>query len=380
VPPSSAPAETELQRLSSFSAIVADTVVPERVREVRAAATAAVVSHGSLLRSLATPSREFEAALTGALAYDKCRLAGGGADTRCIMDKALVNLGADLAAIVSGRVSTEIDARLARDAAACVTQARKLAALYSEMGVPKDRLLFRLPATWEALQAVRTLEADGLQCHVHDVYTLVQAAAAAHAGAAVLQPSVTTLSDYYVKHPNAAAPGVGGARGTRADAGALTMPGDESRAAAAGRNLVAATLAYVRAHALPSKLMAHCRTAADVRALAGADFLLAPLPVLSALAAGATAAGYNDGIVGAAQGGGAKESSPLAQRALAEAAGVAASFSAGGAFSGERAEFDAALQAGPAGELLDAALARACASAERAESHFRKMWPPAGGM
>ena len=61
MPPSLAPGRTELAHLSQFSALVADTVVPERVRELHGLPTAAVVSHSSMMRALATPSREARA-------------------------------------------------------------------------------------------------------------------------------------------------------------------------------------------------------------------------------------------------------------------------------------------------------------------------------
>jgi hypothetical protein len=365
---------------------------------------------------LLLPLAQFEAALLGALSYDKCRAAPDApARARCQLDKALVNLGADLASIVSGRVSTELDARLARNTEALIAKAEHLTSLYAEMGVSKERLLFRVPATWEAVQAVRALEARGIGCHVHDVYNLAQAAAAAEAAASVIQPSVTTLGDWATKHPNALSPGQ---RAPRPDAGALFTPGAEPRAAALGRDLAAACLAYLRARQLPGKLMAVARSAADVRALAGADYLVTPLTVLSELAAAGTTAGYNDGISGG--GGSAEEAerSPLQARADEAAAAVAAAFPKvrlvtgrcaertraharsrlcarmdargvrvllcvrllliwfliltllfasfqGGVFSGDRADFDAAMSAGPAAELLEAAL--------QARAHTRRL-------
>ena len=72
----------------------------------------------------------------------------------------------------------------------------------------------------------------------------------------------------------------------------------------------------------------------------------------------------------------------LAWHAAADAlaAEVAAAFPAGGVFSGDRSDFDAALAAGPGRDLLDAAVKRAATNAVAAEAHFQKMWPPAGGM
>ena len=56
-----------------------------------------------------------------------------------------------------------------------------------QVGVPKDRVLLRLPATWEGIEATRALEADGCRCLVHMVFSFAQARAAAEAGASVIQ-------------------------------------------------------------------------------------------------------------------------------------------------------------------------------------------------
>ncbi len=47
---------------------------------------------------------------------------------------------------VEGRVATEVDARLANDTGKMVAAVHNLVALYSEAGVPADKLIFRLPA------------------------------------------------------------------------------------------------------------------------------------------------------------------------------------------------------------------------------------------
>lgn len=378
-PPSSAPAETELQRLSHFSRIVPDTIVPERMRAVAGVASAGVISHSKMMAVLHHPSREVEAALVGALAYDRCRLGGArgreaaAVDISCLVDKALVNLGADLVACVSGRVSTEIDARLAHDTKAMVAEAKKLRDMYAEMGVGSDRLLFEVPATWEGIQAVKALEESGVECVVRHVYSLAQAAAACAVGAAVVQPSVGSITDYFRAHPNA----LGAVRGgPRADAGRLHE--GHAEAVEAGRDLVAATAAYAQANKLSkTKIMAAARTVDDVLALAGCDYLVAPLDVIERLAATPTAVGYNDGIMGAL--GDVEERSALQARADKMRMAVQDIFP-GGAKALKREAFDAALEKGPAGALLAQGLKSAAAGAERCDAHFKKLWPPSGSM
>lgn len=353
------PPATELERLSRWSSIVPDSADPAAVKQLVAQhslSTAGVVSHGGLLRAVSFPSGDFEAALRGALAYDRCRVdqPAGGASVSCIVDKALSNLAAELCATVSGRVSAEVDSRLSRETAATVREAQVLVSMLEEMGVPRTRLLLRIAATWEGLAAVRLLELQDINCHVTQVFTLAQAATAMAAGATVVQPSVLQLQAWYAAHPNVAPPGE---RGTRADAGRLSAPGDEPPSDAAGRVLVAAAAAYRRSHGYTSRLMASIRGVADVSLLAGADYIMAPASIIAELAA-----------TPAVQAAGSR--SPLETRAAAIAPLPL--------FKGGREAFDAALAAGPGQELLAAALRRTDAAAEACEAHFAKLWPPGG--
>ena len=49
-----------------------------------------------------------------------------------------------------------------------VSRAKNIKAHYDDMGV--DRFLVRIPGSWEGIQAVKQLEADGIPCHVTLVY------------------------------------------------------------------------------------------------------------------------------------------------------------------------------------------------------------------
>ncbi len=61
--------------------------------------------------------RFLQTAIERARVYDKCAAKTGGAKLACQLDKALVNVGALFASQVegNGRVSTEVDPRLAHD-------------------------------------------------------------------------------------------------------------------------------------------------------------------------------------------------------------------------------------------------------------------------
>jgi transaldolase len=75
-----------------------------------------------------------------------------------VVDHVLVRFGCEILKLVPGRVSTEVDARLSFDGAATLARARRLIGLYEAAGVARDRVLIKIAATWEGIQAARRLE------------------------------------------------------------------------------------------------------------------------------------------------------------------------------------------------------------------------------
>ena len=69
------------------------------------------------------------------------------------------------------------------------------------MGVPSSRLLYKIPATWAGVEAVRRLEVEGLACHVVDVYSFEQGAAAIQARASVVNVCFGRLRDWARMNP-----------------------------------------------------------------------------------------------------------------------------------------------------------------------------------
>jgi len=53
---------------------------------------------------------------------------------------------------------------------ALISKAKGLIALYKEMGVPQDKLILRVPATWAGIQAAAALEADGIATQAFHIY------------------------------------------------------------------------------------------------------------------------------------------------------------------------------------------------------------------
>jgi transaldolase len=105
-----------------------------------------------------------------------------------------------IAEAIEGRISIELDARLAFQRRASLERARTTMEQLVDAGVPAERILIKLPATWEGIQAAEKLERDGVHCHLTLVFGLHQAAAAADAGVTVLSPAVGRITDWHKKN------------------------------------------------------------------------------------------------------------------------------------------------------------------------------------
>jgi transaldolase len=97
-------------------------------------------------------------------------------------------------AIVPGRVSTEVDARLSFDTEGTKAKARELIALYKEVGIDKDRILIKIASTWEGIQAARALEKEGIHCNLTLLFGFGQAVACAEAQVTLISPFVGRVS------------------------------------------------------------------------------------------------------------------------------------------------------------------------------------------
>jgi transaldolase len=83
--------------------------------------------------------------------------------------------------------------------AATVKKARELIKLYEEVGVKKNRILIKIAATWEGIQAAKILEEEGITCNVTLIFSIAQAVACAEVGATLISPFVGRIMDWYKK-------------------------------------------------------------------------------------------------------------------------------------------------------------------------------------
>ena len=114
-----------------------------------------------------------------------------------LMDRLLVRFGIEILAIVPGRVSTEVDARLSFDVEGSLAKARKLIGMYESAGLSRERVLIKLATTWEGVEASRILEQEGIHCNMTLLFSLVQAVACAEAGSRLISPFVGRILDWH---------------------------------------------------------------------------------------------------------------------------------------------------------------------------------------
>lgn len=186
-----------------------------------------------------------------------------------IVDRLLVRFGIEILKIVPGRVSTEVDARLSFDRAATVARARRLIVLYEAAGVPRERVLVKIAATWEGIQAAAELERDGMHCNLTLLFALPQAIACGAAGVQLISPFVGRIYDWHKK-------AAGSAWDEAANAGAHD-PGVRS---------VRSIYAYYKQFGIPTEVMgASFRNVGQITALAGCDLLTISPELLAQLQA-----------------------------------------------------------------------------------------------
>ncbi len=114
-------------------------------------------------------------------------------------DRLAVAFGLKILAIIPGRVSTEVDARLSYDTEATLNKARYLIGQYEAAGVSRDRVLIKIASTWEGIRAAEVLEKEGIHCNLTLLFGLHQAIACAEAGITLISPFVGRILDWYKK-------------------------------------------------------------------------------------------------------------------------------------------------------------------------------------
>ncbi|WP_432743804.1 transaldolase [Methylobacter sp. G7] len=114
-------------------------------------------------------------------------------------ERLAVSFGRKILEVIPGRVSTEVDARLSFDTDASIAVGRDLIAMYEAQGVSRERVLIKVAATWEGIQAAAVLEKEGIHCNLTLLFGLHQAIACAENGITLISPFVGRILDWYKK-------------------------------------------------------------------------------------------------------------------------------------------------------------------------------------
>ena len=185
-----------------------------------------------------------------------------------VIDRLLVRFGCEILAIIPGRVSTEVDARLSFDTSATVSRAERIIELYQAEGVHIDRVLIKVAATWEGIEAARKLEARGIRTNLTLLFSMAQAVACGQAKVQLISPFVGRIYDWYKKQ-------AGAAWDEAARAGA-NDPGVQS---------VTQIYQYYKHFGIATEVMgASFRNLGQITALAGCDLLTIAPELLAQLA------------------------------------------------------------------------------------------------
>jgi glucose-6-phosphate isomerase len=112
--------------------------------------------------------------------------------------------GCEILKVVPGRVSTEVDARLSFDTAGHRGPRAPPDRLYEAAGIGRERVLIKIAATWEGIQAAAQLEREGIHCNLTLLFAFCQAVACGDAGVQLISPFVGRIYDWHKKAAGAA--------------------------------------------------------------------------------------------------------------------------------------------------------------------------------
>ena len=249
----------QLDALKQFTTVVADT---GDFRQLAAYQPQDATTNPSLILK-AVQKPEYQPLLAQTVA----RFRGRPLDE--LTDRLLVRFGCEILAIIPGRVSTEVDARLSFDTSATVTRAERLIELYQAEGIDTQRILIKIAATWEGIAAAAQLERRGIHTNLTLLFAFAQAVACGKAQVQLISPFVGRIYDWHKKA-----------------AGTAWVEAEHTGANDPGVQSVRQIYQYYKRFGIATEVMgASFRNLGQITALAGCDLLTISPELLAALAA-----------------------------------------------------------------------------------------------
>ena len=249
----------QLDALKQFTTVVADTGDFKQLDAFKP--QDATTNPSLILKAVQKP--DYQLLLTDTVAQHR------GLPLDEVMDHLLVRFGCEILSIVPGRVSTEVDARLSFDTPATIARGERLIALYKAQGVDTNRVLIKVAATWEGIEAAKVLEQRGIHTNLTLLFSFCQAVACGQAKVQLISPFVGRIYDWYKK-----------------SAGAAWVEADNAHANDPGVKSVKQIYNYYKKFGMATEVMgASFRNVGQITALAGCDLLTISPDLLATLAA-----------------------------------------------------------------------------------------------
>ncbi|WP_227429570.1 transaldolase [Psychrobacter sp. I-STPA6b] len=231
-----------LEQLKTMTTIVADTGDLQAIARLKP--VDATTNPSLITKALTHPDKQ------AMLADTLSRFSG---DIDAVIDDLTIQVGCDILALIEGRVSTEVDARLSYDTEATITKAHEFIEAYAKAGVDTQRILIKIAATWQGIEAAKQLEKQGIHCNLTLLFGQHQAVACADAGVTLISPFVGRILDWQKREQD------------RQDIDVSEDLGVQS---------VKRTYQYYKQHGYQTQVMgASFRSTAQILALAGCDLL-----------------------------------------------------------------------------------------------------------
>jgi transaldolase len=247
----------QLEQLKHFTTVVADTGNFKQLAQF--APQDATTNPSLILKAVQNP--EYTALFNEVI--NKHR----GRPVDQIVDEVLVRFGCEILKVIPGRVSTEVDARLSFDMQATLARARRIIDLYKAAGIDRKRVLIKIAATWEGVQAAAELEREGIHCNLTLLFAFCQAVICAQAKVQLISPFVGRIYDWHKKQ-----------------AGSNWVESERSGGNDPGVQSVRAIWNYYKKFGIQTEVMgASFRNIGQINALSGCDLLTIAPDLLQAL-------------------------------------------------------------------------------------------------
>ncbi len=191
-------AQTLLEQLRTMTTVVADTGDIQAIEKVKPEDA----TTNPTLITTAAGMPAYSQIVDDVLKEAKNKL-GESASDKDVANEAFKHLavafGKKILAIIPGRVSTEVDARLSYDTGKTMEQAHEIIKMYEDSGIGRERILIKIASTWPGIKAAEKLETEGIHCNLTLLFGIHQAVACAEAKVTLVSPFVGRILDWYKK-------------------------------------------------------------------------------------------------------------------------------------------------------------------------------------